>query len=218
MKTGSTRIAVLRLVIFIFLLLYSLLVFSQTHIVLPARSLVQFSVSDKKDGVELKGTLMSSHTFENIVIERTTDGINFQAISQLKVTDNTSLYPFTFVDKNASKGTNYYRVQLISSQHNLWEVSNILVIKRDKEDVKALKVVNTMVQSNYPQITLNVPGNEAVTYEITNMSGMRISTGTMQLNHGSTQVYMPSLAGKTGYFVIVAKTKRDTIQQKFIVQ
>jgi hypothetical protein len=180
---------------------------------------VKLSASDQPTGVELKGTLMASHTFEKIIIERQAANGSFSSIASLPARDNTNLFSFIYLDNTASIGTNFYRIRLMSSIHSVQEISSTIMIRRNEKEISGVKLLNTMVRSGNPVITLSSPHDDEATLEIFDLNGQKVAASKISLNEGNTQCFLHDLTGRQGYFVIVARTARNnTLQQKILIQ
>jgi hypothetical protein len=85
---------------------------------LPNRTTLSFSGAKKQSGVELKGMLSSSHSYNKMIIERTTSVSSFSYIGEMDISGSaSSTFPFTFLDTQPESGVNYYRIRLVNTIH-----------------------------------------------------------------------------------------------------
>ena len=112
---------------------------------LPNRTTLSFSGAKNQNCVELKGILSSSHSYNKMIIERTTSTTAFSYIGEMDISGTeSSTFPFTFLDTRPENGVNYYRIRLVNSLTNIQEISNTLMVKKDN-DRNDLEVINTFL-------------------------------------------------------------------------
>ena len=186
---------------------------------LPNRTLIQFSGSEKQNTVELKGVLSASHSYNKIVIERGNSSSSFLPIAELPLDSyvNSGEYPFTYLDRDVNGGVYYYRIHLLNSVTLVQEISNTLVVKMNESE-KDLRVCNTILQSGNPVLTVNSASAAQVTVQATDLSGHIMYNNNAQLNAGTNDISMPGVSAAKGYIVIVIRDKNKTTTKKAFVQ
>ncbi|HRX93206.1 MAG TPA: T9SS type A sorting domain-containing protein [Chitinophagaceae bacterium] len=188
-------------------------------IVLPNRTLIHFSGLLKDDKVEIKGTLSASHTYDKVVVEKGNNPSLFSKLAEIPITNGGSAeFSFTHIDYNPEDGVNYYRVKLINSSQNIYEVSNTLVIKTNGSKNKPLEVSNTILQASDPVLTIKSNHDNDLTLEVFNMNGKKVFQRNTKLFKGTNVVDLPGYNGGKGMFVAVARTVDNVISQKIMVQ
>jgi hypothetical protein len=189
------------------------------EIVLPNRTLIHFSGSEKETGVELKGTLSASHTYDKVIIERCNDGISFQKIGELAIPNsNTAAYPFKYWDANPNSEVVFYRIRLYNTPQRIYEISNTLMIKVKNIEKTGFKVFNTLLRKEDPSITFQSAGDAEMTIDIMDMSGKKVYQRTTKINTGVNVVDMPFYNAGRGYFILVARTGKEIVSKKIFIQ
>ena len=189
-------------------------------ILLPNRTTVSFSGAAKNNGVELKGALSASHTYDRLIIERSTDGANMFPIGEIQLTGtNSSEYPFTYFDNTATGAVYYYRLRLVNSTQRIYELSNTIMIKLNATAAdRDMKIVNTMINSNNPVLTIQSNATERAGVQITDMSGKLVFKNDIQVNSGTNSISLLNFTPGRGYFVMILTTKQKATSQKIFIQ
>jgi Secretion system C-terminal sorting domain len=188
-------------------------------IVLPNRTLLHFSGTEKNEKIELKGTLSASHTYERIVVERSANGTSFEQIGEVPITNGgSSEFPFTFLDLHPNNGANFYRLKLINTAQGIFEVSNTLLVKTSTDDLNGLKLYNTMLNAGDPEVTLQSKQDGDLGLEVVDMSGRRVFSKNTKLSKGVNVIDLSNFNAGRGYFILVAHTGQETMSQKIIIQ
>ncbi len=189
------------------------------EVVLPNRTLLSFGGSEKNGQIELKGILSASHTYDKIIVEKSSNGTSFLQMGEIPVTNGgSSEFPFTFWDTHPAEGANFYRVRLINSPQHLQEISNTLMIKTNNTDKKSFQIYNTMVRQLDPTVTLQSSEDSELMLDIADMSGRMVYSRRTSISKGVNVVDMPNFNAGRGYFVLTARTTREVINQKIIIQ
>jgi hypothetical protein len=180
--------------------------------------MLSFGGTKKQANVELKGMLSSSHSYNKMLIERAATPGSFSAIGEMDISGTaSSTFPFTYLDTKPENGVNYYRICLVSTTANIQEISNTVMVKMDNTR-KDLEVVNTLVQESDPVLTIrSIEDNEA-DLQIVDMSGRVVNKIRAGLTSGFNNIRLPGFNTAKGYFVVMAKTKGETVSQKILVQ
>ena len=185
---------------------------------LPNRTMISLSGYQKESGVELKGTLSASHSYDRLIIERGALPGVFEKIEEINIEGTASAkYDFSYVHTNPGSGVNYYRIRLINSFTRINEITNTLMVKMNS-NTKDLELVNTVMQSSSPVLTIKTNEDEEVSIQTLDMSGQPGSTKKMNLNKGINNISLSDCSHLKGFFVIVLKTKTKTVSQRVWVQ
>jgi hypothetical protein len=186
---------------------------------LPNRTMLSLIGVKKSNGAELKGTLSASHTYDKMIIERTTSSAAFTFIAEMDIAGKASSeFTFTYLDKEAEDGINYYRVRMINTSGNVQEVTNTLMVKMDNNSSNGPSIVNTILQSSNTVLTIRNPEAEEAELQISDMSGHLISTVKTNLYSGLNNINLSGFNTNRGYFAIVVRTKNSIAKQKIIIQ
>lgn len=189
------------------------------QVVLPNRTLLNFSGAKKNNGIELKGTLSASHTFDKMYIERGSSASSMWSIAEINISGTSSAaYSFTYFDSSPSDNMNFYRIRLVNSTQNLTEISNTLMVKMDAEEVTGMKVFNTVVLKNDPVIAIQSKDDMQSVLQIFDMSGRVVYNRNVKINAGSNSIDLFNLSAVRGYYVLVVKSDKISTSQKIIIQ
>ena len=176
---------------------------------LPNRTMLSLSGKMKNTGVEIKGTLSSSHSYERLVIEKAAASGLFEYVDEIDITSTTfNSYTFTYFDSRVTGSVNYYRVHLLSNKYNMEEISNILMIKKENS-LKELEIINTVLHSGNPMIVISSLKDAEADLKIFDMSGRSIKSITTGLNAGYNNINLSGICSEKGYFVFLITTKNS---------
>ena len=185
---------------------------------LPNRTMLSLSGSKKQNGVELKGLLSSSHSYNKLIIERAASNGVFGVISEMDISGTTaSIFAFTYLDTKPENGVNYYRIRLLNAATNIQEISNSLMVKMDNNQ-KDLEVINTLVQGSHPVLSIRSIEDNDADFQVSDMSGRILYNTKTRINNGFNNINLAGFNTARGYFVLVVKTKNNTISQRILVQ
>jgi len=135
MKTNSTLVFVIRIVAFILLCLYSLLVFGQPQnaSIGSAAPLSQFNgivTGDKS--INLQWTLTTGNSASTVTVEKSGNAAEFQAKAEYWVNmEGNFQTDFKWSDTKISKGTAYYRLKIMDMKGEVF-YSNVLQLTNKK--------------------------------------------------------------------------------------
>ncbi len=188
-------------------------------LVLPNRTLLNFSGAEKNNGVELKGTLSASHTFDKMYIERGNTSNNFETIAEINITGTaTSAYSFTYFDSHPDIKMNFYRIRLVNTTQNLIEISNTLMVKMNGTEPGGLQVLNTMVKQNDPVVAIQSRQDIKSTLQLYDMSGRMVYQRGAKINTGTNSIDLSGLKAMRGYYVLTVSSDVMTTKQKIVIQ
>lgn len=189
-----------------------------SSILLPNRTTLNFSGAWKGSAIQLKGLLSASHTFDRMIIERGNSPETIIPVGEISlVNTNSSEYAFSYLDNTASGGVNYYRLRLVNTNQRIYELSSIIMVK-GSDAAADLKLVNTMVNSSNPSVSLYSHAEEEANIQVADLGGRTVYANTLRLNNGTNNISLNNFNARNGYFVIVVKTKSAALSQKIIVQ
>jgi len=144
MKSNSTLVVVIRIVAFILLCLYSLLVFGQqdqnfqtkasfTVATQVAESaLISFQGNDTEDKVRLQWILAEGNKANSVLVEKSYTGDNYQYVADFWVNlDGNSITNFKYSDARKGNKTVYYRLK-ITDDNGLVQYSKVIYFSEHK--------------------------------------------------------------------------------------
>jgi hypothetical protein len=184
---------------------------------LPNRTMLSLSGKMKNGGVELKGIISSSHSYERLVIEKAAASGVFEYVNEIDISGTTySGYSFTYLDFRSISGVNYYRIHLLSNKYNLEEISNTLMVKNENSQ-KELEVINTVVQAGNPMLTIGSLKMTEADLQIFDMSGKIVKKISTRLNSGYNNIILPGFNSEKGYFILLICTGNYILSKKILV-
>lgn len=189
-------------------------------ILLPNRTTVRLSGNAKNNGAEIKGALSASHTFDRMIIERSTDGVSMLPIAEIPLANTSSSeYPFTYFDNTTNGPVYYYRLRLVNTVQRIYEISNTVMVKfNSAADGSDMKLVNTMVSSSNPVLTLRSSTDEEAMIRVTDLSGREIYKSNTRVNAGMNNISLMMPHAVRGYFVASITSRQHTTSHKIIMQ
>ena len=144
MKPNSTLIVVIRIVAFILLCLYSLLVFGQQDQTFQAKAsftaatrvaesaLVSFQGNDADDKFRLQWTMAEGNKATSVLIEKSYTGDNYQYVADFWVNlDGNSITNLKYSDAKKGNKTVYYRLK-ITDEDGLVQYSKVIYFSERK--------------------------------------------------------------------------------------
>lgn len=144
MKPNSTLVVVIRIVAFILLCLYSLLVFGQQDqnsqtkasfivaIQVAEPALVSFAGNDIDDKIRLQWTLTEGNKATSVLLEKSYTGDNYQFVADFWVNlDGNSTTNFRYADARKSNRTVYYRLK-ITDEDGQVQYSKVIYFSENK--------------------------------------------------------------------------------------
>ena len=144
MKTNSTLVVVIRIVAFILLCLYSLLVFGQqdqnfqtkasfayaNQVFEPA--LVSFEGKETEEKVRLNWTLAEGNKITSVLVEKSYTGDNYQYVADFWVNlDGNTITNFKYADARKGNKTVYYRLK-ITDDNGQVQYSKVIYFSEQK--------------------------------------------------------------------------------------
>jgi hypothetical protein len=144
MKTNSTLIVVIRILAFILLCLYSLLVFGQKEVaqnkILPTVTKVQatesvissFEGTESEEKIRLVWTLTDNNNASSVLVEKSYNGEDFQYVVDFWVNlDGNKTTNFRYSDAKKSNKQVHYRLKITDANGNV-QYSNTLFFGKSK--------------------------------------------------------------------------------------
>jgi len=160
-----------------------------------------------EDNVKVKWTADNEISIENYKIERSTDGRNFETIGvQGPLNNNGQAIGYTFLDKNASSGNNFYRIKA-SGSNGLKQFSSIAKVNPIDATLQ-FGIYPNPVQTKRIQLHYNSLTAGKFNVQLIGANGQIIFRCAIMLNasNGKTTIEVPrSLASGNYTLVIVSE-------------
>ena len=135
MKTNSTLVLVVRIIAFVLLCLYSLLVFGQSETAsvrkqAPLNKFTGVIVND--NSIKLQWTLTTGNTASTVTIEKGNNAASFQPQAEYWVNmEGNFQTEFKWSDAKIAKGSAYYRLKITDDKGNV-TYSDVLQLDKKK--------------------------------------------------------------------------------------
>lgn len=160
-----------------------------------------FTATYNKKEVSLNWSAYSDETMGVFVVERSTDGINFQALAKQTATPGTDSYSYNDAQLSATAPVVYYRIQ---GKEKSGEVnySGIKVIRLSKEAAVTVSLYPNPVQKT---ANLTLPAawqGQPVTVNIYNASGVEVQRKTITAASQTEALDFGNLS--KGFYVVKA--------------
>lgn len=171
-----------------------------TYTALAPLILTDFSVTRNADNhVEIRFATSSEENVQNIFIERSTDGRNFEKLFTIAPRGARNIYTsYMATDKAPATGNNYYRISEVDKNGRQYQyLTKVLSITRRGASFGAYFNGGQVVAS-----ISNLPG----TYEVSmvDMSGITIARKTATLNSGTGTVNLDAPL-RSGIYIVNIK-------------
>jgi hypothetical protein len=146
------------------------------------------------------------------VIERSTDGIAYTSIGQVKANGNNSgIQKYSFTDNHPANGINYYRLRSVDID-NSFKLSDVRSIRN--EGIADITVYPNPVSD---KLILNVNAEKATSGQVVilDLSGKIVYSGVIKINQGNTMVPVAADAIASGSYIIKIQLNDEMIVKKF---
>lgn len=154
MKTNSTLIILVRIIAFVLLCLYSLLVFGQSEPAsvrksVPLNKFTGVVVNDNT--IKLQWTLTTGNTASTVTIEKGNNATTFQAQAEYWVNmEGNFQTEFKWSDAKIIKGSSYYRLKITDVKGDV-TYSETLQLNKHK---KSISFYNSSADTSTETVTL----------------------------------------------------------------
>lgn len=123
------------------------------------------------------------------VIERSTDGHNFQKIETITADQTRCLLPFDYQDKAPAAGNNFYRIKVVDVDGKAYYSRIVVVINRAK-GFELVGVYPSLITSGQLKVNVTAASKDKTELYITNISGQVIRRMQTSLNAGENIIYI----------------------------
>jgi Concanavalin A-like lectin/glucanases superfamily/PKD domain len=122
-------------------------------------TLISFTGQRQQDVVLLQWNVAQEINLSHYQIERSSDGLNYDAIGTVKATNRTA---YTFADNQPLNGVNYYRLKMMDADSK-FSYSNVVKVSFDNNSF--IKVLPNPVTTNQP-LSIQNTGNVTATVNL----------------------------------------------------
>ncbi|MBP6432832.1 MAG: hypothetical protein KA319_13790, partial [Ferruginibacter sp.] len=138
---------------------------------------ITLSATKQNNTTVLSWQASNISTIKSYVVERSSNGINFTAIS------TTDRLINIFIDASPALGNNYYRIKCVE-QNNAITYSNVMIIRHIADVVSIFPSIGTA----NTQLTINSIANQKIAVIITDALGKRLSNSSSTLKIGENKL------------------------------
>lgn len=192
---------------------------SGTNIVPLPIELTMFNAKLNGNYVDLIWSTATEKNNDYFTIERSIDGINFEAIGVVKGAGNsvTEKY-YSFQDKYPLVGTSYYRLKQtdFSKESSYSVIQSISIDEKTKFDFKLFP--NPSDKNEDIRLQFFGKENDLVNVLITDLTGNILSEKDIKLTSSATEIALKHHFNAGIYFIKVSNKFGEVINQKFIVE
>lgn len=140
-----------------------------------------------------------------MILERSTNQVNFEAIHSINAPAVRCLQPFNFVDGRPLAGTNYYRLKSIDADGKISYSSIVAIINK----ARGLEIVSMMPNPVHLNAVINITSATASKMQmvITDIAGRQLESKTVSLIAGSNRVPLSCAKLSSGVYYLVGYTE-----------
>jgi hypothetical protein len=174
----------------------------QRAIVLPL-TLKSFNGAVNNNSVKLNWESAQEQNLNKYIVEKSTDGVNWQTLTTVMATGSNNANEYNSVDNNAAQ-VNYYRLKQVETNGS-FTYSQVIRIRKEENDKLALKIYPNPVISN-ATININSENKLAAHIKIYNQFGMQLQYMQRSLIAGSNNIPVQGLSAlPAGTYIIVVE-------------
>jgi hypothetical protein len=174
----------------------------QRAIVLPL-TLRSFNGAVNNNSVNLSWESAQEQNLDKYIVEKSTDGVNWQTLTTVMATGSSNAGEYNTVDNNAAQ-VNYYRLKQVETSGN-FTYSQIIRIRKEENEKLALKMYPNPVIGN-AIININSENKLAAHIKIYNQSGIQLQHLQRSLIAGSNNIPVQGLSAlPAGTYIIVVE-------------
>lgn len=180
-------------------------------------TLMSFSTKYDKNKVILNWTTAQEKQFSHFVVQRSTDGRNFNDVSLVFTSGSSeSKKDYAITDANLANmgGLVYYRLKMVDTDKDI-AYSGVRIVRLGEE--KGGIYITTYPNPAANDLRVTIPDawqNKHVTLELYNSNGVKVKQ-VNKSNANQTEVIAIHYLGK-GYYIIKASSGNETAQQKVL--
>lgn len=177
--------------------------------ILPLK-LLNFTANKEVSAIKISWKVGENETGDFFVVEKSTDGKNFTAISTVAANGVKGISEYTATDK-ASSTTTYYRLKMVNRDNSV-TYSKVVIVKGEDESV------NIHLLNNPASATLNITikSDKQVnsTFSVYSISGAQVYQANMNTSAGTNNISVPVNQLQNGAYVLIV----DSIHGKKAIQ
>lgn len=181
--------------------------------------LSSFTGKSALDGIQLNWTTSSERNNKHFELLRSTNGKVFSKIGEVEGNGNSDItLNYTFLDRNAVAGSNYYKIRQVDHDGQSEEFDPIVIAFNVQS-----KDISVHADKASGQITVNVYANQnsKATINVFDANGRVVGTRSSTLEAGNNKLSINSQSATSDIsdiYIISLTTDGKTLTKKFIFQ
>jgi hypothetical protein len=187
--------------------------FTKSAALVLDNKLIDFSCFKNKNNVNIYWSIDNSFTYNNFIVEKSVNGVDFAELKTIKAADNAGIYNFMQTDVDVATGVWYYRIKVVQKDGNVIYTNTLPVTITSNAPVYS-------VTPNPAKDVITISSREkveSVDISIYSATGNRVATfKNKQLNGQSIKLVVSNLSPGT-YYVKIRKPGQEEAYTKSIV-
>ncbi len=180
---------------------------------------VNFSVIkayEKQNGVQIDWTVNSESNLDKYQVERSADGINFNAIGTVASRNVSAETSYSYIDVSPMSNVSYYRIRSMSFDGKS-TFSHIIKVNLNKTD-KAFSVYpNPAVASGFISLQCADLAKGVYSLKLLNAAGLQVSTSSFTHNGGAVNQSIQLPVVTAGMYSIQLNNEVSRVMGKIIM-
>ncbi|HSI91731.1 MAG TPA: T9SS type A sorting domain-containing protein, partial [Adhaeribacter sp.] len=177
-----------------------------------------FTGKTSANGILLNWRTASEKNNDRFEVQRSVDGRNFESIGTVKGngTSNTA-HSYSFLDKNARTGINYYRLNQVDFDGSSARSQVIKVMAEGSAGALGVQVIpNPCLDQNCTVQLRNIDSSAPLTVELRDLTGRLIFS--QQVPADQTSFQLPRVDSGSGIYILIATNGTHSAYQKIIIR
>ncbi len=169
--------------------------------VLPVK-LIDFSAKNITDKVEVKWVTTGEINSSHYLVERSTDGRQFESITRIASNNSANLQStYGYTDMLPGSGTLYYRLAMVDADGS---IAYSKIVSINIKNVKSFVIGNVKVSASASNVRINVstPTSQLLSFAIADVSGRIVTVKNVQLQAGSNNIVTDIPAINKGIYYV----------------
>lgn len=173
-----------------------------------------FAAKLQNGQVLLQWSSFDEEPFTTYTIQRSSNGVNFEALHKIDATEAPGEKKYSWADKNPAGGSNYYRLLVEQPSGNTY--SKVISVKNDLPAMVVKRIYSAVGAQNIT-VEIITPEAQNTRFDIIGSNGAVIKSFNRQLFRHSNTINLPVGAIPSGsYFLRITSPGRASVTQTFV--
>jgi hypothetical protein len=185
---------------------------------LPNKNFNMYAEKFGNNKVRINWEAQSETAVKEYILEKSEDGINYQAISKQSAKNGNITNAYNYTDNSPVNGLNYYRVKTIQ-QNDIERYSKVVLVNFKPQILNVLNVFPNPVKGN--TIGLQLQNIEKGTYSIRilTVEGKEMHKQQLQITNSNINTYItPQSKLKNGSYTLQLINSKNNYSTKIVVE